>query len=218
MSDYQQAKEEISALLNIRTKLRRIWKTDLEENGRHYVYFTQYISFLIDMSLKTKDVGLLIILCKRLLVEENLISKIQVRNESRKALLNVLGSFQQPPLHESVFKTFLSNIQAVDPEIEKVMISDFEPVPENEVYRLVIACDLKRARKQCEISLEHFIVYLYTSMYLKASGSMNTSPAKQSSFNAEKEKKMSGKLLQRALQVTKSIQVKSEAAAPTENS
>jgi len=209
IKDFEKAKEEISLLLNIKTKLRRIWKTDLEANGRHFVYFTQYISFLIDMAQKTCDIPLLIILCKRLLLEENLISKIQVRNDARKALLNCIISLQDNP-NEQSFKDLVESISVIDSDVEKSITKSYEANESNELFRLCIACDLKRSRKQCEVALEKFILNVYSKLYLEALGPIQTKKSQMNS--SEKETKMAGKILQRALHLTKSL----SATKPTE--
>ena len=184
--------------------MRRIWKTDLEANGRHFVYFTQYISFLIDMAQKTCDISLLVILCKRLLLEENLISKIQVRNEARKALLNCIISLQNNPCDQS-FKALVESVSIIDPDIEKNITNNYVANESNELFRLCIVCDLKRSRKQCEVALEKFILNLYSKLYLEAIGPIS---AKKSQISSEKETKMAGKILQRALHLTKSLSPK----------
>ena len=212
IKDFEKAKEEISLLLNIRSKLRRIWKTDLEANGRHFVYFTQYISFLIDMAQKTCDIPLLVILCKRLLLEENLISKIQVRNEARKALLNCIISLQDNPNDQS-FKFLVESVSVIDSDVEKSITQSYEANESNELFRLCIVCDLKRSRKQCEVALEKFILNMYSKLYLQALGPI---PVKSTQVSSEKETKMAGKILQRALHLTKSISPKESKITPLE--
>jgi hypothetical protein len=86
------AKEEMVALLNAKSKtvMRRIWKTDFELPGRHFIYFHQYLKFLIDLSSKTRDVSLLWQICKRLRGEDNIILRFQMWLDTRKILLEVI--------------------------------------------------------------------------------------------------------------------------------
>ena len=199
------AKEEMCLLLNIRTKLRRIWKTDLEANGRHFVYFTKYLSLMIETAQKTCDIPLLVILCKRLMLEENMQSKMQVRNDARKALLQCIISLQDNPNDQS-FRKLTETVPFIDPDVEKIMIDNYEAREENEMYRLVLVCDLKRARKQCEVALEKFILNLYSRLYLQALGDVTL---KSNQVLPEKEAKMTGKVLQRAMHLTKNLSTKS---------
>jgi hypothetical protein len=85
------AKEEMVVLLNARSKtvMRRIWKTEYELPGRHFIYFHQYLKFLIELSSRTRDVNLLWQLCKRLRGEENIILRFQLWLDTRKLLLEV---------------------------------------------------------------------------------------------------------------------------------
>jgi hypothetical protein len=87
----EMAKEEMVVLLNARSKtvMRRIWKTEYELPGRHFIYFHQYLKFLIELSSKTRDVNLLWQLCRRLRGEENIILRFQLWLDTRKLLLEV---------------------------------------------------------------------------------------------------------------------------------
>ena len=170
------------------------------------------------MAQKTCDIPLLVILCKRLLVEENLISKIQVRNEARKALLNCIISLQDNPNDQS-FKFLVESVSVIDSDVEKSITQSYEANESNELFRLCIVCDLKRSRKQCEVALEKFILNMYSKLYLQALGPIPVKSTQVSSdvkSTQEKETKMAGKILQRALHLTKSISPKESKMTPLE--
>jgi hypothetical protein len=200
LNNHDSAKEELLNLLNIRVKLKRIWKTDLELPGRHFVYFTKYVNALIDLSVKTNDIQLLWQLSKKVQTEENLISKYEIRDKVRNSLVAALLNLV--PLDDRWLKQMLEIGQAPDPEVEKRFLGGFAIDPSNDLYRIVIAYDLK-LKKAAEI-LEKILTTTYAKLYMSVYVPV-IYPDSTITAPKIKETKILSKILQRAAIVGKSV-------------
>ena len=201
LHDDELAKEELLNLLNIKVKLKRIWKTDLELPGRHFVYFTKYVNALIDLSVNTNDIQLLWQLSKKVQTEDNLISKGEVRDRVRNSIVTALLNLV--PLDETDLKQMLELGLAPDPEVEKLFLGGFAVDPVNDLYRIVIAYDLK-LKKTAEI-LEKILTTTYAKLYMSVYTPAIYPDSTTQPVQKMKESKILSKILQRAAVVGKSV-------------
>ncbi|KAJ3310438.1 Histone transcription regulator 3 [Boothiomyces sp. JEL0838] len=196
------AKEEMCSLLNIKSKagMRKLWKTDLELPGRFYIYYHQYIKFLIEVATLTNDVNVLWNLSKKLKTEEAIMLQQNLLLEARKSILAVLSSYTK--VSDQDFKE-MSVKSTIDPEIEKRIAVTTKP--KTDFHSLHLACELKRSRKSVEPALEKFILNLYCKLYLEASKTetIQTDPASKPKKSSAKD--LSKNIMARALAITKNI-------------
>jgi tetratricopeptide (TPR) repeat protein len=199
------AKEEMILLLNGRSKqgMRRIWKTDLELHGRHFIYFHTYLKTLIKLSNECEDIHLLWMLCRRLRVQEDAIMfRFQLWLESRQFLIENIKKRLDV---QNYTKLFEQKIVAIDSEVEKVLVSGYPFVNQaernTEIYHWALLCDLKRNRKTADPDLDAIVVNLYCKLYLKAGTFMDSVKV-----GSDKDrKKLLEKVLSRSLIISKGL-------------
>ncbi|KAJ3276344.1 Histone transcription regulator 3 [Terramyces sp. JEL0728] len=194
------AKEEMCSLLNIKSKagLRKLWKTEFELPGRFYIYYHQYIKFVIEVATLTNDVNILWNLCKKLKTEDTIMLQQNLLLEARKSILAALNSYTKTS--DSDFKE-MSVKSIIDPETEKRI--QITTKPKTDFHSLVLACELKRSRKSVEPALEKFILNLYCKLYLEASKTEISEPAVKPKKSSSKD--LSKNIMARALAVTKNV-------------
>ncbi|KAI8060297.1 hypothetical protein BC940DRAFT_160374 [Gongronella butleri] len=75
-ADPDKAKDELLQLFTLKATNKgvvNIWKPDLERPGKHFVYVTQYILFLVDLARATHDAETLKNLCRKLRKSSHLV-------------------------------------------------------------------------------------------------------------------------------------------------
>ena len=126
----------------------------------------QYLKFLTELSIADDDLDTLLILYKRFRTDDSAQMGSELQFEAKNAVLQIL--LRRVTIPSNIFGVFCERVSQIDPEVEIVLTQKSVGLENTDLNALAIACDLKRASKGDNPSLETFIVNLYSKLYLAA--------------------------------------------------
>lgn len=150
--------------------------------------------------MRTKDLEMLLLLCKRFRSDDSIIIRGELQSLAKSAVLDML--IEKVRMTNGQFDSLCSRITLLDEDVESQILSSHQQIESSELYWLAVACDLKRTLRGDFVSLDEFIVNLYSKLYLNAG--FTSVPGKPVS-----QVTMSRRCLARAAAMTKAVTLKS---------